>query len=204
MISPTVPAAAPSPPQIPSALLRSAPSSNMFITIESAAGSMIAPPSPCTARPAISNASLRRERARQRSDREQGESEHQDPAATEQIRGATAEQQEAAERQRVRGYHPLQARGGQVQIAADRRQRDVDDREIDDRHEVRAANRANARQRLVFRGADVIAYSSRRFAVRSLRHRASSRTERSLASREGATVPFRRRLVSLEVMRSET
>ena len=57
-ISPVVPAAAPRPPQIPSALLRSAPSSNMFITIERAAGSMIAPPSPCTARLAISRASV--------------------------------------------------------------------------------------------------------------------------------------------------
>ena len=46
-------AAGPSPPQIPSALLRSAPSANMFITIERAAGSMIAAPSPWTARAPI-------------------------------------------------------------------------------------------------------------------------------------------------------
>ena len=56
-ISPTVAPAAPSPPQIPSALLRSAPSSNMFITIERAAGSMIAAPTPWTARLPIRNAS---------------------------------------------------------------------------------------------------------------------------------------------------
>ena len=45
-ISPTVAPVAPSPPQIPSALLRSAPSPNMFITIERAAGSMIAAADP--------------------------------------------------------------------------------------------------------------------------------------------------------------
>ena len=50
--------------------------------------------------------------------------------------GATAEQQEPAERERIRRYHPLQAGVGEMQIAADRRQRDVDDRQIDDRHEV--------------------------------------------------------------------
>ena len=52
-IIPTVAPPAPSPPQIPSALLRSAPSSNMFITIDRAAGSMIAAPMPWTARAPI-------------------------------------------------------------------------------------------------------------------------------------------------------
>ncbi len=55
--SPTVAPLAASAPQIPSALLRSAPSSNMFITIDSAAGTMIAAPIPCTARAPIRNAS---------------------------------------------------------------------------------------------------------------------------------------------------
>jgi hypothetical protein len=45
-ITPTVAPTAPRPPQIPRALLRSAPSWNMFITIDRAAGSMIAAPSP--------------------------------------------------------------------------------------------------------------------------------------------------------------
>ena len=53
----STPAAAPLPPiapQIPSALLRSEPSSNVVVMIESVAGEMIAAPSPCTARAAIS------------------------------------------------------------------------------------------------------------------------------------------------------
>ena len=55
---PTLAPPAPSAPQIPSALLRSAPSVNMFRTLDSAAGMSIAAPSPCTARIAIRNASL--------------------------------------------------------------------------------------------------------------------------------------------------
>ena len=52
----STPAAAPEPPsapQIPSALLRSAPSRKVVVTIERAAGEMIAAPRPCTARAPI-------------------------------------------------------------------------------------------------------------------------------------------------------
>ena len=53
----STPAAPPAPataPQAPSALLRSAPSRKVVVTIESAAGEMIAAPRPCAARAAIS------------------------------------------------------------------------------------------------------------------------------------------------------
>ncbi len=53
----STPTAAPLPPiapQIPSALFRSEPSSNVVEMIESAAGERIAAPRPCTARAAIS------------------------------------------------------------------------------------------------------------------------------------------------------
>jgi hypothetical protein len=53
----STPAAPPLPataPHTPSALLRSAPSLNVVVTIESAAGDRIAAPRPCTARAAIS------------------------------------------------------------------------------------------------------------------------------------------------------
>src|SRR5256885_1443781 len=52
--TPTAAPLPPSAPQIPRALFRSAPSSKLVMTIESAAGVMIAPPSPCTARATIS------------------------------------------------------------------------------------------------------------------------------------------------------
>ena len=54
-ISPKVPPPAPRAPQTPSALLRSAPSANMFITIERAAGSISAAPRPWAPRIAIRN-----------------------------------------------------------------------------------------------------------------------------------------------------
>ena len=57
----STPAAPPEPataPQTPSALLRSEPSRKVVVTIESAAGEMIAAPRPCTARAAISWASF--------------------------------------------------------------------------------------------------------------------------------------------------
>src|SRR6267154_1938197 len=95
---PAVAAVAPIPLHALSALLRSAPSLNMFITMDSAAGSRT--------------------------------------AAAEQVGGPPAEQQEPAEGQRVGGHHPLQVLLGEVQLAADGRQRDVRDRQIDDRHEV--------------------------------------------------------------------
>ena len=56
----STPAAAPLPetaPQTPSAMLRSRPSANVVVRIESAAGASSAPPSPWVARKAISDAS---------------------------------------------------------------------------------------------------------------------------------------------------
>ena len=56
-ITPTAAPLAPMAPHAPSALFRSAPSGNMFITIDSAAGKTIAAPSPCRKRIAIRNPS---------------------------------------------------------------------------------------------------------------------------------------------------
>ncbi len=56
----STPTAAPEPPiapQMPSALLRSGPSANSVVMIESAAGEMIAAPRPCRARAPISTPS---------------------------------------------------------------------------------------------------------------------------------------------------
>src|SRR5438094_5580527 len=100
--SPTVAPLAASAPQIPSALLRSAPSSNMFITIDSDADSITAAPIPCTARAPIRNPSPVAS-AQARGGTEHAEPRDQDPAAAEQIGGAPTQQQEAAEGERVRG-----------------------------------------------------------------------------------------------------
>ena len=55
--TPAAPPAPASAPQMPSALLRSAPSVNVVVTIDSAAGETIAAPRPCTPRAAISQPS---------------------------------------------------------------------------------------------------------------------------------------------------
>ena len=77
--------------------------------------------------------------AGQRCDREDAEARHEHPATAEQVGTPAAQQQEPAERQRVGARDPLQARVGEVQIDFDRRQRDVDDRDVDDEHELRRA-----------------------------------------------------------------
>ena len=67
-------AVAPMPPiaaQMPSALLRSAPSAKVVVTIDSAVGVMIAAATPCTTRAAISAVDRAGEPARERREREQ-------------------------------------------------------------------------------------------------------------------------------------
>ncbi len=80
-----------------------------------------------------------RQAAGQRGDREERQADHEHLAAAEQVGHAAAEQQEAAEGERVGARDPLQARVGEVQVALDRRQRDVHDRDVDDEHELRRA-----------------------------------------------------------------
>ena len=73
-------AVAPMPPiaaQMPSALLRSAPSAKVVVTIDSAVGVMIAAATPCTTRAAISAATDAGEPARERREREQSGPDHE-------------------------------------------------------------------------------------------------------------------------------
>jgi hypothetical protein len=104
---------------MPSALLRSAPSWNVVVRIESAAGAMIAAPRPCAARAAISAVSL----------------------------DASPQRSEASVNvgDRVCGDHPLQILAREVKVRPDRRQRHVDDRDVEHGHEHR---RADQRQHL--------------------------------------------------------
>ena len=75
----------------------------------------------------------------QRGDRDQHQAGHEDPAAAEQVGGAPAEQQEAAEGEHVGVDDPGQVLLGEVERSADRRQRDVDDRGVEDDDELRRA-----------------------------------------------------------------
>ncbi len=138
----STPAAAPKPPtapQTPSAMLRSRPSRKVVMRIERAAGEMIAAPRPCSARAPIRDASF-----------------HATPATSEpsanttrpamNIRrrpsrsaSAAAEQQEAAEDERVGADHPLEVLLREAEVDLDRRQGDVHDRDVEDDHELHDA-----------------------------------------------------------------
>ena len=97
------------------------------------AGERIAPPMPWSARAATSVPGDGRDRAEQRgAGEEQGAGEEHAPAA-EEVGRAPAEQQEAGEGERVGVQDPLQAVGGEAQRVLDRRQRDVHDRDVEDR-----------------------------------------------------------------------
>src|SRR5262249_7088338 len=69
---------------------------------------------------------------------------HEQPTPSEQVGKPSPEQKDAAEEDRVRGDHPLQALLGEVEIGADRRKRDVHDCDVEDDHELR---RHDERQR---------------------------------------------------------
>src|SRR5262252_1397026 len=118
---PAVAAVAPMPLHALSALLRSPPSANMFVTMDSAAGSRTAAPRPWMPRMMIRKVSL--------------VASAQASEAAVQVGGPAPEQQEPAEGQRVGGHHPLQVLLGEVQLAADGRQGHVDDGQVDDHHE---------------------------------------------------------------------
>ena len=81
-----------------------------------------------------------RQPVQQRREREHDHAGQEDPLAPDQVAGAPAEQQEAAEHQRVAVDHPLQVGGREAEVALDRGQRDVDDRRVEDDHELREAD----------------------------------------------------------------
>ena len=73
--------------------------------------------------------------AEQRREREDGDADQEHATAAEEVGGAPAEQQEAAEGDGVGRQHPLQVLRREVEVGLDRRQRDVDDRDVEDGHE---------------------------------------------------------------------
>ena len=148
----STPAAPPEPataPHTPSARLRSAPSAKVVVTIDSAAGERIAAPRPCTARAATSQPWALREAAGQRGGGEEDEAGHEHAPAAEQVGQAPAQQQEAAEGERVGVDDPGEVLLGEVEVAAHRGQGDVDDRRVEDDDELR---RGEQRQREALTG----------------------------------------------------
>ena len=97
-------------PQSPSARLRSAPSVNVVVRIDSVAGATTAPPRPWTARAAISVRSVCARPPASDASANSTQPGREDLAPPEQVGRAAAEQQEAGEGQRVGVDDPLQAR----------------------------------------------------------------------------------------------
>ena len=130
---------APTAPQAPSAVLRSLPSANVVVRIESAAGEMIAEPRPCSAREPISAPSLQARPDSSEATREDDEAGEEDATASEQVGGAPAEQQEAAEEQRVGADDPLEVLLREAEVGLDRGKGDVHDRDVEHDHELNGA-----------------------------------------------------------------
>ncbi len=139
MTSPTAPPPAAIALHTPSALVRSVCSVNVVVMIDSAAGESSAPPRPCRPRPTISMPERLGQAVEQRRGREQRHAGHEQPLAAEQVAGASAQEQEPAEDQRVRVDHPLQARRREVKPLLDRGERHVDHGGVEHHHELRQA-----------------------------------------------------------------
>jgi hypothetical protein len=99
------------------------------VSSDSAEGASNAPNMPWHARAAMSMPKLTA--APPTAEAAAGQERH---LAAEQVGEAVAEQQQAAERQRVRGDHLLPVGGGEMQRLLRRRQRDVHDRDTEDHH----------------------------------------------------------------------
>ena len=123
---------------MPSARARSRPSAKLAVIIASTAGEAIAPPTPCAARAASSQpADCARPPASEATvNKPMPAQEH--PAPAEDVTGAAAEQQQAAERQRVGVQHPGQAGRGEVQAVGDARQGDVHHGHVENDHQLGA------------------------------------------------------------------
>ena len=77
------------------------------------------------------------EAGEQRADGEEDEAGDEEAPAAEQVGHPPAEQEDAAEHDRVGGDHPLEALLAEVEVGLDRRQRHVHDRDVEDDHELR-------------------------------------------------------------------
>ena len=78
------------------------------------------------------------EAAQERARCEQGQARNEEASAAEQVSEPAPEQERTAEEDRVGGDHPLQALLREAEVGLDRRQRDVDNRDVEDDHELRS------------------------------------------------------------------
>ena len=133
--TPMLPPPAHTKPYTPIALARSAGCWNRFMISDSATADTTAPPRPCTARAAISQAWVCASPQASEATREQRDAEQEQLAVAVQVAEPAAEQQEAAEGEHVGVDHPDQRGLGELQVRADRRQRHVHDRGVEHDHQ---------------------------------------------------------------------
>ena len=126
------------PAQIPIALPRSW-AGNVAVRIESVDGMMNAPPMPISAAHRDQQLGRAGERGAERAEAEDEQAERQRALAAEAVAERAGGQQHAGEHEHVDVDDPLQLRGGRVEIALERGQRDVEDRVVEPDHEQRQA-----------------------------------------------------------------
>ena len=127
---------APTAPQAPSAVFRSLPSANVVLRIESAAGVIIAAPRPCSERATISDGLAPGEPGQERGAGEDDQPDDEHAPAADDVGDPPAEQQEAAEEERVGAHDPLQVLLREPEVGLDGRQGDVHDRDVEHDHEL--------------------------------------------------------------------
>ena len=144
------PMAAPPPaiaPKMPNALPRSRGSVNVVVSSASADGASIAPKTPCSGTGGDEHAEGAGGAADGRGDGEADQAADEGPFAAEEVADAAAEQQQRAERERVRGDDPLARVVGEAEVLLRARQGDVHDRRVEDDHQLRDADDARTSQR---------------------------------------------------------
>ena len=137
------PMAAPVPaiaPKMPNALPRSAGSVKVVAAARAPTGASSAPKRPCGAASGHEHAERSGGAADRGGDREADQAADERPLAAEEITEAAAEQQQRAERERVRGDDPLARVVGEAEVLLRARQGDVHDRRVEDDHQLRDAD----------------------------------------------------------------
>ena len=138
-----------------------------------------------------------REPVQERGDGEDHEPDQEQPLSPDQVAGAPAEEQEAAEDQGVGVDHPLQLGRRHLEVLLDRGQRDVHDGRVQDDHELRHADEAEDEPGIGafrgHRGRSISRCGRRRYGYPHHGEIASGRSEtgsrRSAARRSATTRP---------------
>ena len=150
--------------------------------IDSVAGIISAAPMPWSGRPAMSHVCVWAKPMNALRGREHHDADEEDRAAAEDVAEPPAGDEQDAEGERVGVDRPLEPRDRRVEVALDRRQRDVHDGVVEHHHEQREAHRAERPPAAV-----VVVEPA------GARHRPASRSSRTGAGRRGAACAARDR-----------